>query len=158
MRTTIVPLIVADVAITVPLTVVFSLAEHQWIDGLHFPFLTQAAREGASFWVFAFGMTLLWPLLIALGHVTERWMRDVGVAMRLPHNNERFGHKVLACCCPRYERFGRAVNFFFSISGFFFALCAWTNHVFFHHARFVDVHAYGQVESRKTAGSPSPLL
>ena len=142
----VVPLLTAVVAVTVPLTLVMAYAENNYFDGLRLPFITQASREGSAFWVFATGMTLVWPILIGIGVYTERWLRDVGQAMMLSdEQQEKLPPKPLRCCCRRYQNFGFAMKLCFGLSGFFFALCAWSNHIVFHRNRVVDVHAYGQV-------------
>lgn len=133
-------LLAAVVVVVMPLTIGLSFAENQYIDGLILPFVTQSAREGASFWVYSLGMTSLCVILFMVGSVTERWMRGVGVVLQL--SRKPFGHKFLARCCLHYDRFGQAIRICFSLSGIFFAISAWSNHIFFHHARLVDFHSY----------------
>lgn len=141
MQPSVAPLALAVVVvINVSLTIAISYAENQYIDGLILPFVTQAAREGASFWFFAIGQTLVFAILVAIGSVTERWMRDVGRVLQL--SRKPFGHRQLACCCAHYDRFNQAMKICFTLSGLFFSLCAWSNHIFFHHARLVDIHSY----------------
>lgn len=141
LRKIVVPLLAAVVIVVVPLTLILSFAERQYFDGLILPFITQAAREGASFWVFALGMTFVCGILIAIGRVTERWMCEVGSVMNI--SREIFGHRILVkSCCARFERFGQATRLCFVMSGLCFALCAWSNHLFFHKQRMVDLHSW----------------
>lgn len=139
-RLTVVPLLAAIVFVELPLTVIVSYAENQYHDGLMLPFVTQAAREGASFWILAIGQLLLWANLCAIGIVSERWMRGVGRVLKL--SRKPFGHNCLACCCAHYDRFNQAMKLCFCLSGFLFAVSAWSNHIFFHHNRIVDLHSY----------------
>ena len=145
LRRILLPLLGTLVAFVVPGTLIISHAEEQYFDGLRFPFVTQAAREGGSYWWFGVGMTCVGITLVLIGNVTERWLHEVGAVMKVPQLSERFGHRVLVCLCSgRYERFGQVMKVFFWLSGFFFPMTAWTDHIAIHLQApgLIAIHTY----------------
>jgi len=145
LRRILLPLLGTLVAFVVPGTLIISHAEEQYFDGLRFPFVTQAAREGGSYWWFGVGMTCVGITLVLIGNVTERWLHEVGAVMKVPQLSERFGHRVLVCMCSgRYERFGQVMKVFFWLSGFFFPMTAWTDHIAIHLQApgLIAIHTY----------------
>ena len=136
------PLLLVTVFVTVPVCVSISISERHFADGLFIPMIMQTTRESPTYWVFGVGMTCVSVLLFAFGHYTERWMLAIRSDMGLEP-----GCFVPVCCrCgTSYERAAQILRVFFYLSGVFFALTAWSNHMFFHRHLSTGLHTFATV-------------
>ena len=101
------PVILVTVAISVPTALIIALMEDRFFDGLWIPFVQQAMREGASYFIFGTGMTICCVCLIIIGRITEQWMLTVYASMQPPSQLLPIGCRACRGTIPLSRAFRR---------------------------------------------------